>query len=464
MKLKFLGAVGTVTGSRTEINDDGTQYWIDCGLFQGPKDIRQQNWQHIENAKNIRAVILTHAHIDHAGMLPLLVKQGFKGPILCSEATADLCRILLPDSGYLQEEDARFANQKKHSSHNPALPLYTQKDALVCLDYLQAIKMDRWLPLSNNLRVRLSRSGHILGSSFVEIGYHNHSGDKIISFSGDLGPPNSMLLKEPVSLSETNELVLESTYGDRNHEKGDRLSQLANVVNKVVNRNGTLIIPAFSVGRSQELLYMLRKLEDQKLIKPVPVYLDSPMALDATDLYHKYEDEMKPEIFQDRYRSPIRTDRFKPIRTADESMLLCMDDSPKIVISAAGMLTGGRVLHHLKTKLPYEKNGVLFVGYQVPGSKGYLVKNGLSKIRLHHQEVDIEAEIFSMDSLSAHADSDQIMKWLKQFRRLPSRIFLNHGEDVARQSLAYRIEHELGIKCELPLLNQEYVLNTTTEN
>lgn len=458
MKISFMGAAGTVTGSRTQIDCNGDIYWVDCGLFQGPKQIRSQNWKPLENIKQLKAIILTHAHIDHSGMLPLLVKQGFRGPIYCSEATADLCKILLPDSGYLQEEDAKFANLKKYSSHNPALPLYTQDDAIRSLEYLAPQKMNTWIPLSKDLRFRLSRSGHILGSSFVEIGYDNHNLNRILTFSGDLGHANSFLLKEPTHMFETDELVLESTYGDRTHKKGDRLQQLKDVINKVLTRGGTLVIPAFSVGRSQELLYMIHQLEEKNEINKYPVYLDSPMALNATELYQKYEDELKPEIIRQGFISPMTTARFQTVRSAEESMLLCMNDSPKIVISAAGMLTGGRVLHHLKMRLPDSKSGVLFVGYQVPGSKGYLVKNGLSKIRIHHQEVNIEAEIFSMDSLSAHADSDQIIAWLSKFRKKPSRIFLNHGEDIARQALSYRIQHEFGIHCEIPNFAQAYEL------
>lgn len=447
-----------MTGSRTQIEHNGFHYWIDCGLYQGPKEVRNKNWQPLENIKNLKAVVLTHAHIDHSGLLPLLVKQGYQGPIYCTEATADLCKILLQDSGYLQEEDAKYANLKKHSHHDPALPLYTQADALRCLEYLSPQKTNEWIPLSKDLRFRLSRSGHILGSAFVEISHDQNDMNRILTFSGDLGHPNSCLLKEPSPISESDALILESTYGDRTHEKGDRMLQLQNVIQKVLGRGGTLVIPAFAVGRSQELLYMIRKLEEQGRIDKYPVYLDSPMALDATELYKKYEDELKPEIIKNGFSSPLATARFQAVRSADESMLICMDDTAKIVISAAGMLTGGRVLHHLKMRLPDPKNGVLFVGYQVPGSKGYLVKNGLSKIRLHHQEVDIAAEVFSLDSLSAHADSDQIIDWLKRFRKPPKKIFLNHGENIARQTLGYRIHEELQIPCELPNEGSQYKL------
>lgn len=458
MKIKFIGAAETVTGSRTEVNSNGDLVSIDCGLFQGPKEIRQQNWQPLENAHRIKSVILTHAHIDHSGLIPLLVKQGFKGPIFCSQATAELCRILLPDAGYLQEEDAAFANRKKYSHYDPALPLFTEQDAIKSLEYLSPQPLGKWFPLAKDIRYRLSRSGHILGSTFVELGYSNYKQDRILTFSGDLGEPNSFILKEPTVISETDELVLESTYGDRVHEKGDRFEQLKKVIQKVLSRGGTLIIPAFSVGRTQEILYMIHRLETDNQIPQYDVYLDSPMALDATEIYKKYSDELKPEIAQGLLQGSLSTSRFKAVKSPDESMLLCMDSSPKIVISAAGMLNGGRVLHHLKMKLPDEKNGVLFVGYQVPGSKGFLIKNGLRKIRLHHQEVDIDCEIFSMDSLSAHADSEQIMAWLKRFTRLPQTVYLNHGEKISKETLAYRITHELGIHCELPKKNQEYSL------
>jgi metallo-beta-lactamase family protein len=407
VKLKFLGAAGTVTGSRSEIEYQNKKYSVDFGLFQGPKDIREQNWNSIQEASSLESVLLTHAHIDHSGLLPVLVKNGFRGSIICSQATADLCRLLLPDSGHLQEEDARFANLKGYSSHKPAEPLYSQNDAIECLKYLSPQPMDCWIPLGEKLRYRLSPSGHILGSSFIELGYDHWEKNRILTFSGDLGQPNSLLLKDPRAIFETDELVLESTYGDRCHEKGDRFEQLAKIVNQVLGRKGTLVIPAFSVGRSQELLFMLRRLEDKGMIDSYPVYLDSPMALDATDLYKKYQDELRPEILNGEFISPIATGRFHAVRSGDESMLLCMDDSPKIVISAAGMLTGGRVLHHLKKRLSESKNGVLFVGYQVPGSKGYLLKNGLSRIRLHHQDIDVEAQIFSMESLSAHVEFDR---------------------------------------------------------
>ncbi len=449
----------TVTGSRTQIQYKGTKYIVDCGLFQGPREIRERNWQIDEQSADIKAVILTHAHIDHSGYIPRLVKQGFRGPIYCSEATADLCRVMLPDSGYLQEEDAAFANIKKHSRHSPALPLYTERDAVVSLEYLRPVKSDEWHPLENGLSFRLIRSGHILGSTFVQLSHENDHGSRILTFSGDLGNGRSVLLKEPVQLTETDDLVLESTYGDRRQPREDLLLQLSNVINTVLKRGGTLVIPSFAVGRAQELLYAIHQLEEKNMIDKYDVYLDSPMALDATDLYLKYVDELKPEIRQGRTISPMRCTRFTPVRSSDDSMLLCMNTDPKIVISAAGMLTGGRIMHHLKSKLPDSKSGVLFVGYQVEQTKGYLLKNGLNTIRIHHQPVDVNAEIFSIDTLSAHADSQDLIEWVKGFSQKPKRIFLNHGEKNALEALKYRLAYELKIPSVIiPSPNEEFLI------
>lgn len=446
LKLKFLGAAMTVTGSRTLLEYNHSSYLVDCGLFQGPKEIRARNWEPHPETRNIKAVILTHAHIDHSGYIPKLVKDGFRGPIYCSAATADLCKILLPDSGYLQEEDARFANMKRYSEHSPALPLYTEQDAYAALPYFSPQELDKWIPLEKGLSFRLIRAGHILGATYAQFSYSNEHGSKILTFSGDLGNGASYLLKDPVQLTETDDLVLEATYGDRSQKRGHEMNQLRDIINKVLGRKGTLVIPAFAVGRTQELLYMIHKLESSGQIEKHKVYLDSPMAQDATELYKKYEEDLRPELTAHGSIPPLRSANFIPVSSADESMLLCMNDDPKIVISAAGMLTGGRIMHHLKAKLPGEKNGVLFVGYQVEGTKGYLLKNGLMSIRIHHEEVSVDAEIFSIDSLSAHADSDDLVNWVRGFSQKPSRVFLNHGEKNALEALQYRLRHELHLK------------------
>lgn len=460
MRLKFLGGVGTVTGSKTLCSYGSDSFLVDCGLFQGPKEIRSRNWESIKDLDQIKFVILTHAHIDHSGYLPKLVRDGFRGPIYCSKGTADLCRILLPDAAYLQEEDAKFANKTGHSSHRPALPLFDTKDADEALKLLAPLPMETWKELLPGLSLKLTRAGHILGSSVVHISRMVEQKQRILVFSGDLGRNDSRVLKGPSRLKEADELVLESTYGDRLHPRVDHKKALAAVVNKVISRKGTLVVPAFSVGRTQDVLMLLHELKSEDAIPDVPVYLDSPMALRATAAYRRNDDELRPGLSEEDLLLPLQTLKFKPVHSADESMLLCMNDEPKIVISAAGMLTGGRVLHHLKSKLPNDKNGVLFVGYQAVGTKGRLLQNGLRKIRLHHQEVDIEAEIFTLESLSAHADSDELIDWIKGLKRAPKKIFVNHGESESARALAYRIETELGYKAVIPAMDEEFELDS----
>ncbi|OQW49182.1 MAG: hypothetical protein A4S09_03705 [Proteobacteria bacterium SG_bin7] len=332
--------------------------------------------------------------------------------------------------------------------------MYTEKEAIDSLRFLLPQNCNEWLPLDKGLKYRLSRSGHILGSTFVEIGYDNHVDSRTLLFSGDLGRPNPILLKERMQIVEADDVVIESTYGDRVHSKDDIMEQLASTINKVLKREGTLVIPAFSVGRTQDILFMIRTLEAEGKIDSVKVYLDSPMALRASELYLKYESEIKPKWSEDQIRSSFNWKNFIPVNSTDDSMLLCMDDSPKIVVSASGMLSGGRVLHHLKAKLPGTKNGVLFVAYQPPGTKGYLLKNGLNKIRIHHQQIDVEAEISSIESLSAHADSNEIIDWLRAFRKKPKRVFINHGEPNSRRALAYRIKNELSLNPVIPAENE----------
>lgn len=454
MKLKFLGAAQTVTGSRTLLSYRGKKYLVDCGLFQGPKEKRLLNWEPFAEAQSIDAVILTHAHIDHSGYLPKLVKEGFRGPIYCSSGTADLCKILLLDSAYLQEEDARFANKTKHSHHDPALPLYTTADAEKALKLLKPVARDKWIDLTEGLSFILKRSGHIIGSSFVQFNYQIENGSRLLTFSGDIGNSRSEILKSPVAIQETDYLILESTYGNRIQDKSDPGIILGEVINKIASQGGVLVIPAFSVGRTQEILYYIRKLENAGKVPKLPVFVDSPMANHATEIYLKHTEDHELVFHEGELEPPICSSCYQPVKSVDESMMLCMRDGPIIVISAAGMLTGGRILHHLKHRLPVAKNIILFVGFQAEGTKGRLLQEGLLKIRIHHQEIPVEAKIMSMESLSAHADANDIMNWLKRFSKKPSKIFINHGELPASQALQERIQKEMGIVCQIPAPNE----------
>lgn len=441
--LQFLGAVGTVTGSRTLLRRNGQSYLVDCGLFQGPKEIRERNWLPFPKAKELSGVFLTHAHIDHCGYLPKLIKDGYSGPVYCSEGTAALASIMLMDAAHLQEEDAEFANKSQYSKHKPALPLYTSEDAARALTYLQPVGREKWQDVDEGLSFRMIRSGHILGSSLIQFNNTLENSSRIVTFSGDLGNGRQLVIKPPVPITETDYLILESTYGNRIQPKIDVFQTMANVINRVYKRKGTLIIPAFSVGRTQEILHVIHKIKQQKLIDDIPIYLDSPMALDATEIYMKFPDELQFIESGNNLECSLCPTSYHAVKSADESMLLCMDDTPKVVLSAAGMLTGGRVLHHLKTRLPDERNAVLFVGYQVEGTKGRLLRGGLTTIRIHHKLIHVEAEVLSMDSLSAHADSDDLIQYLKQLKRPPLNIFLNHGESAAVEALRYRVLTEL---------------------
>lgn len=458
MKIKFFGAAGSVSGSRMLISYQGVQGLVDCGLFQGPRELREHNWAPFPDVEKIKFVILTHAHIDHSGYLPRLVQMGFKGPIYCSEGTRDLARVLLLDAAYLQEEDAQYANRTRHSRHVPALPLYTEKDALAAIELLQVVPLKAWTQLSPDWSFQFLRAGHILGSCLVQVSLASQQGAKIVSFTGDLGNGRSQVIKGPESVLETDYLITESTYGDRVQPAVDQLAVLESVVNKVIGRHGTLVIPAFAVGRTQELLYLLHQLKKQNKIPRVPVYLDSPMANKATDIYLHHFDELLGTCDNQDVQESLGPSNLKPVKDFVDSQKLSESSEPKIVISASGMLQGGRVLHHLKAKLPDAKNGVLFVGYQGVGTKGSLLKNGLDKIRIHHELINVKAEIFSMDSLSAHADSNELMAWISNIKTPPFLTLISHGEPASAEALAYRIRTELNWKASVPKMGEEFTL------
>lgn len=460
LKIQFLGAAGTVTGSKLLFDYDQRKYLFDCGMFQGPKDLRIRNWETITELQTVKAVILSHAHIDHSGYLPKLVKDGFSGPIYCTPATADLCALLLRDAAHLQEEDARYANESRHSRHAPsALPLFNRDDVEQAIALLHPVSLHEWHNLSVGISFRFFRAGHILGSAITQISFQSNNENRILTLTGDLGNGRSEVLEDPENILETDYLVMESTYGDRRQSRESSLDQIEKVITKVLGRNGTLIIPAFAVGRTQELLYLINKLETEGRIPQYPVYLDSPMANSATDLYLKYNSELKTELRGANIKTRLSSARYKEVNSSGESMMLCASAEPKIIISAAGMITGGRVLHHLKAKLPDPKSGVLFVGYQAVGTKGMLLKNGLAEIRIHHEKINVAAEIFSIDSLSAHADCEDLTRFAASFAKKPQKVILNHGELSSSQSLQYILKTELGMDAEIATEGVEYILN-----
>lgn len=445
MKLTFLGATGTVTGSKYLLDDGQKKILIDCGLFQGLKDLRERNWEKLPfNPSDIDAVILTHAHIDHSGYVPVLVKNGFKGPVYCSSATADLCDILLPDSGYLQEEDAARANRHGYSKHSPALPLYTREDAYNALERLRPVSFGKEHILDEILSFQMTHAGHILGAACVTI----NDGQSRIVFSGDLGRPHDPIVKAPAQIQEADYLILESTYGDRLHKDADPLDQLEEIIVKTAARGGTVVIPAFAVGRAQNLIYYIYKLKEAGRIPNIPVYLDSPMAIDATEIMKKNHSEhrLSEKECAAIFSSVIYTrtvEQSKEIYTKNNGM-------PKIIISASGMATGGRVLHHLKAYLVDARNTVILAGYQAAETRGAKLLRGETEIPIHGDPVAVRAEIRELDNISAHGDYQEIMDWLGHFRKPPHKTFLTHGEPKAASAFKETIEEKLGWPVEIP--------------
>ncbi len=453
--LAFLGAARTVTGSRFLIDANGLNILIDCGLFQGLKELRKRNWEKmIIPASKIDYIILTHAHIDHSGYIPRLVKQGFSGKILTTKITKDLCEILLKDSGYLQEEEARYANKKGYSKHHPALPLYTVEDAEKSMEFFETIERNRFYFLSNGIKFRLRNAGHILGSSIIEMWIPD--GDEVIKivFSGDLGRMKTPILKDPDYIRDAQYLVLESTYGDRLHSPLDPKEELIPLIREVVRNRSVLLIPAFAVERTQEVIYHLRSLIRSGQIPPIPIFIDSPMAIKVTELFEAHReiyDEEARNILDREGHSIFRAENIFFTPTQEESKSLNDRRGPMIIISASGMATGGRILHHLKTRLPDPKNIVLMVGYQAVGTRGRLLLDGATEVKIHGNYIPVRAKISQITSFSAHADYSEILKWLRGInKRTPKKVFLVHGEDGALSSLAEKIEERYGWECIIP--------------
>lgn len=443
MELTFCGAAGTVTGSKYLIKSEGHQFLVDCGLFQGLKELRLRNWNALPfDPHEINAVLLTHAHIDHSGYIPLLVRNGFSGKIYCSPATADLCKILLPDSAHIQEEEALRANKYGYSKHHPALPLYTIEDAENALKHFVTVPFGHDFSLTDFFSFRLQHAGHILGASMVRIFTEGTS----ILFSGDIGRMNDPIMKPPNQIDTIDYLVLESTYGDRLHDKKSPIDQLSEIINRVHERDGVLLIPAFAVGRAQNILYYIHQLKSKRRIADLPVYLDSPMAISATELFWNYPNEH--HLTAKQAKEVCEGARY--INTPEESKKLDETKGPKIIISASGMITGGRVLHHIKTYAPDENNCILLTGYQAEGTRGARMSAGEKTIKLLGETVPINAEVRELSNTSAHSDYEEILGWLKKFKKPPKEVFLTHGEHNAALAMQKHITENLGWKTKIP--------------
>lgn len=463
--IQFLGAAGVVTGSKHLINTNsdpsgkgGFQVLIDCGLFQGQKEWRERNWQDTPvPAREIDAVILTHAHLDHSGWIPRLVKEGFRGPIYATPPTIDLCSILLPDSGHLQEEDAEFHNKHKSSKHTPALPLYTFDEAQDSLQYFRAVEVEQTKQLCPQISFRYVRAAHILGSCMVEVTLKTGAENKLL-FTGDLGrvrnhgiAPGKVVHSGPTQGENADLLVMESTYGNRRHPVEDPRPHLAAIIKETVQRGGTVIVPAFAVERTQKFLFMLKELMEAGQIPKTPVFCDSPMAIKAVEIFLKYTDEYSEETREliRKCGSPLEWPGFTFASTPEESKKINANVYPAIIISSSGMATGGRILHHLAQRMPDPKNTILFIGFQAPGTRGHAIKNGAKEIRMFGMEIPVRAKIAALEQFSDHADPPEMLEWLHTFKRQPGKTYLVHGEPDASSGLRAMITEELGWKVEV---------------
>jgi metallo-beta-lactamase family protein len=437
-KITFLGAAGTVTGSKYLIEAGGKRLLVDCGLFQGPQELQQRNWNNLPiDPASIDWVLLTHAHIDHTGYIPRLVQNGFRGPIYSNAATRELCELLLLDSAHLQEEDAQYAAKKNYSSHHPPLPLYTVAQAQTSLARFREIPRADVFSISPEFSVRPHDAGHILGSSWLELTMTESGKQTLVVFSGDVGRYDQPILKDPESPTHADFLLCESTYGDRDHPSGSVPDELADVINRVAKRGGAIVVPAFAVGRTQTLMYYLRELSEEQRIPRLPVYVDSPMAINVTDIYLHHQEDHDADFVQQEQQGnldPLNMKEVHMTRSVEDSKKINQVLAPCIIISASGMATGGRVLHHLACRLPDSRSAVLLVGYEAEGTGGRALADGAQYLRIHGQEVPVRAEIVKIDQLSAHAGRRELLRWLSGITVPPRQTFLVHGEPNALDS------------------------------
>lgn len=474
--IQFLGAAGTVTGSKHLINTSsdltgraGTQVLVDCGLFQGQKEWRERNWQGLPlNAQEIECVILTHAHLDHCGWIPRLVKQGFRGPIYATQATIDLCSIILPDSGHLQEEDAEFHNRHKTSKHDPALPLYTQEDAEACMQTFKPVQFGETKQVSPEISFRFVHAAHILGSCMAEITLNAGSKTTRMLFTGDIGrvhdqhtAPGKVVYSGPQAGEMADLVVMESTYGNRQHPTDDPRPKLAEVIRKTVERGGSVVVPAFAVERTQKFVFMLKELMESGQIPRMPVFCDSPMAIKAVEIFLKHTEEYTDTTKQlvSRYGSPLQWQGFTFAQTSEESKKINDSKFPCVIISSSGMVTGGRIQHHLIQRLPDPTNTVIFIGFQAPGTRGFTVKSGAPEVKIFGQMVPIRAQIAAFEQFSDHADTPELLEWLRTFTNKPSATYLVHGETNASSQLRDTMTKELGWNVQIAQWMQKVNVN-----
>lgn len=446
LEISFLGATQTVTGSKFLVSHGSTKVLVDCGLFQGLKDLRLKNWRELPfDPRDIDAVVLTHAHIDHSGYIPVLVKRGFRGNVYCTAPTTALCKILLPDCGHINEEDANYANRKGFSKHKPALPLYTEREAIESLELFQSIELKKSFQIGS-LDFTLHSAGHILGAANVTVS----NGSSSCVFSGDIGRYDDLLEDEPETIPGASTIVMESTYGNRCHPEVDPVQSLADVINKVVNRSGVLLIPAFAVGRSQTLLYCIYQAFKRKLTPRIPVFLNSPMATKVTELYRNYVNWHR--LDEKTCEEACAIAQF--VSSVEDSKALNQVKGPVIIISASGMLTGGRVLHHLKHFGPDPKNLILLAGFQAAGTRGATLVEGGTSLKIHGDYVPINAEVNHLDIYSAHADQHDLLRWLSKCQTPAKDIYLVHGEPAASDELRRRIFETFGCNVHTPTYKQ----------
>lgn len=473
--IQFLGAAGVVTGSKhlistsTDGGNNGFRVLVDCGLFQGQKEWRERNWKDTPvPARQINAVILTHAHLDHSGWIPRLVKEGFRGAIYATPATIDLCRILLPDSGHLQEEDAEFHNYHKTSKHTPALPLYTMEEAQKCLQYFRPVENDNTVQVSPEISFRFVRSAHILGAAMAEVTLKLNGESRRLLFTGDIGrvrdqnvAPGKVVYSGPAEGEVADVVVMESTYGNRLHPDADPRPELAQLIRQTVQRGGSVVVPAFAVERTQKFLFMLKELIESGQIPRVPVHADSPMAIGAVETFLKYKDEYNEEAKRliGQYGSPLEWQDFYFDSTPEQSKKINELRFPCIIVSSSGMATGGRILHHLAQRLPDPRNLVLFIGFQAPGTRGATIKSGAREVKIFGQMVSIRAQVAALEQFSDHADTPELLQWLRTFPQKPEVTYLVHGEPAAATALRQAMVQALGWDVEVAQWMEKVTIN-----